>query len=134
MKEAPTRNGIAISPYELWLPDSRDKKENIHHGHYYAKMFGRTAVHQALRDLDRHQHRMKLDVHAWWHRTYGPGQFPTEEQAALEVVDAYDRGEHFSKRGGGLPGYHLEEIPLSLVDGFIAKYGLSRYMLDMAGD
>ena len=133
MKEAPTRNGIAISPYEFWLPESHVKEKNNHHGHYYARMFGKTAVHQCLRDLESKQWMMNVDVHEWWHNNYGPGQFPAEERAAKEVIDAYDRGERFKIYNKRCHWYDYKEIPKDLVDGFVAKYSLIR-VFDMAAD
>lgn len=139
MKPYPHRDRIAVSPYETDLPDSRygwdkEKYKNNHHGHYYAKMFGKAAVFQCLRDLDRMQWEMPIDVHNWWHDIYGPAGLPTEERAAREVIDAYEHGEQFKRYDRHLGAYRYDDIPPELVDTFVAKYGLERVIFDMAAD
>lgn len=94
----PTRNGIAIPPQELELPSTRLNTENRysynnHHANFTRRAFGRLAVFQTLRDLERHQYRMGVDVHAYLHKIYEPPVMPTPEQALAEVIDAYEQGE-----------------------------------------
>lgn len=137
MKRYPTRNGIAISPHELRLPDSRyednEKRRNNHHAHYTASKFGQLAVTQCLRDLERHQYVLPIDTHSWLHATYDPPALPTEEQAAREVIDAYEHGERFKVYNKRCHWYELTDIPPELVDDFVAKYSLVR-VFDMAAD
>lgn len=133
MERHPTRDGIAVSPYELDLPRGRERKKNNHHSHYTARAFGKLAVTQCLRDLERHQYTLPVDVHRWIHDTYAPPELPTEEQAAKEVIDAYEKGEMFKRYNKRLHWYEYEEIPKELVDGFVAKYSLVR-IFDMAAD
>jgi hypothetical protein len=62
------------------------------------------------------------------HDTYDPPQLPTEEQAAREVIDAYEKGETFKRYDLTAASYMYHEIPLELVDGLVAAYGLGRFI------
>ena len=119
----PTRRGVAVSPFELGFSEGYGKRHNNHHGHFTRRAFARTAVTEALRNLERHQYEMDIDEHNRLHRIYAPPQLPTEEQAAKEVIDAYDQGEMFKIRDHG---YELKEIPPQFVDSLVAKYSLVR--------
>ena len=119
----PTKNGIAVSPFELDLPYSGERRENNHHGNFTRRAFSRLAVTEALRNLDRHQYLLPVDTHNYLHRVYSPPEMPTPEQAAREVIDAYEHGEQFKVRGRG---YEYRDIPKDLVDGFVAMYSLVR--------
>ena len=97
-RKYPTRNGIAIPPQELELPDTRLDIENRysfnnHHANFTRRQFARLAVFQTLRDTERHQHRLGVDVHSLLHKLYEPPQMPTPEQALAEVIDCYENGE-----------------------------------------
>lgn len=136
MKTHPTREGIAVPVWELSLPDSRygwekKKYQNNHHGHYTSKKFGQLAVTQCLRDLERYQYMLPVDVHNWFHDTYAAPPVPSEEQAARAVIDAYEHGEYFKRYDRYTHRYRYDEIPPELVDRFIAKYGLRRVVVDM---
>ncbi len=129
MERYPTKEGIAVPIYDVYLPESeysRDsyKYTNNHHGAWTARALGKSAVTIALRNLDRHQYVMPIDIHNWLHSHYEPPEMPTGEQAAREVVDAYDQGEQFKIKGKG--GYRLQNIPLEMVDRFIEQYDLSK--------
>lgn len=131
MKKYPTENGIAIPIWQIDLPDSRygwekPKYKNNHHAHYSSRKFGQLAVTQCLRDLDRHQYPMPVDVHRWIHHTYAPMDLPTGEQAAREVIDAYEHGEQFKRYDSSISAYRYDDIPPGLVDSFVARYGLGR--------
>lgn len=134
MERWPTNNGIALPPTEVWLPRGRMKKTNNHHAHYSERSFSRSIAHIALRDLARHQHKMPIDTHRWLHDHYLPPEMPTEEQAAREVIDAYDHCESFKLYDRYSRAYIQHEIPLEFVDGLIAKYGLRKVMYDRAAD
>lgn len=133
METYPTRNGIAIPVWDLALPPARGRERNNHHLEFTAKALGRTAVTQALRDLERLQVVLPVNQHNWIHDTYGPPEFPTEEQAALEVIRAYDQGEQFKIYNRQCHWYDRQDIPPELIDGFIATYGLRR-VFSMAAD
>ena len=131
MKKYPTENGIAIPITEIWLPESRydwdnPRRTNNHHAHYSSRKFGRLAVTQCLRDLERHQYVMPVDVHSWLHDTYAPMDLPSEDQAAREIINAYENGEQFKRYDNYLRAYRYDDIPPELVDTFVAKYGLCR--------
>lgn len=90
---------------------------------------GQRAVTQCLRDLERHQYEMPVDVHNWLHDTYDPPELPTDEQAAREIIDAYEHGEQFKRYDNYLRAYRYDDIPPELVDSLVAKYGLGRVIL-----
>lgn len=96
--EYPTRNGISIPLTELELPDSNldlDRPENLnnHHNEWERRQMGRFAITKTLRDLERHQFILPVDVHREFHRNYDPPRFPTLAEALDEVTDAYELGE-----------------------------------------
>ena len=98
MTRYPTRNGIAIPPYELSLPGSRldlgnTRNFNNHHNEWTRRTMGRLTVTQTLRDLARLQFILPKDVHERLHRTYEPPMLPTIAQAIDEIMDAYENGE-----------------------------------------
>lgn len=131
--EYPTRDGIAVPVWELSLPKSRygrkEKYQNNHHNEWTSGAMARTAVTLALRDLNRHQYKLPIDVHEWLHDRYEPPAMPTESQAAKEVINAFDAGEQFKIRVAGR--YELIDIPKDMIDGFVAKYSLVR-VIDLA--
>ena len=133
----PTRNGIAVPIYELTLPQSRygDKKKyhNNHHAHFTAKRYERSMALCALRDLERHQYEMPIDVHQWLHQNFDIPELASEEQAAREVIDAYDKGEQFKVYDRYAKKYFLHDIQPHLVDAFMAKYSLAKY-ISLAAD
>lgn len=133
MRAYPTREGIAVSPYELDLPQTHTKEKNNHHAHFTRRTFEQHATHLALRNLERHQYVMPTDVHNELHRRYQPPELPSYEQAAREVIDAYDQGERFKIWNKRCHWYELKDIPPELVDGLVAKYSLVR-VFDMAAD
>lgn len=129
MTRYPTHNGIAVSPLLLDLPDSRygwdtRKHQSNHHLEYTSRQFGRTAVHQCLRDLERLQLPMPVDVHIWLHDTYDPPKLPTETQAAMEVIDAHEHGERLKRYNRYEKRYDYHDIPEEVVNRFMAKYGI----------
>lgn len=132
----PTREGIAVPIFELDLPETRyswDRYTNNHHNEWTAKRMGQLVVTQCLRDLARHQFVMPTDVHSWLHTAYDPPEMPCEEQAAKEVIDAYENGEQFKRYSHQDSTYHYHDIPSDVVDGFIRHYHLRR-VYPMAAD
>ena len=131
-EQYPTRDGIAVSPFELNLPDTRrpDKRKyrSNHHTHYTAPRFSKSSTLQAMRNLSRHQVILPNDVHRFIHDNYEPPELPSEPQAAKEIIDAYENGELFKIYNTFLKTYIYEEIPKEIVDGLIAKYSLGRFI------
>ena len=139
MKPYPTREGIAVPVWGLSFPESRfagsKRHKNNHHAHFSSKTFGKLAVTQCLRDLERHQYVMPVDTHNLLHDIYSPPEFPTEDQAAKEIIDAYEHGEMFKRYDTYKKAYRYDEIPASLVDSLVAKYSLVRvFDMGMAAD
>lgn len=126
-------NGIALPPYEVRLPQGRTRKTNNHHTHWESGRYERSMALCAMRDLSRHQFEIPIDVHQWIHKNFDMPELPTEEQAAREVVDAYDRNETFKIYDRFARKYFEHEIPQYLVDAFICKYSLAR-VYSMAAD
>lgn len=133
MERWPTRNGIAVPPDEMWLPRPNTKDRNNHHSCWTRKRFEKHATLLALRNLDRHQYEMPVNQHNWLHKNYDPPELPTHEQAAKEVIDAYDKGEQFKIYNKQCHWYDLKDIPSELADSLVAKYSLVR-IFDMAAD
>jgi hypothetical protein len=132
MERWPTRHGIALPPHGIKLPEGKGKTNN-HHSHWTSTKFEKTAATLALRDLERHQFALPLNTHRWLHDHYEPPEVASEEQAAKEVIDAYDQGERFKIYDRYSKSYFYQEIPLELVDGFISSLGLRRVYV-MAAD
>lgn len=137
MERYPTRNGIAIPPIELGIIDhpyeKTSRKFNNHHHHYSGRSFERSIATIALRDLERHQTIMPVKIHRRLHDTFLPPDLATDEQAAREVIDAYDRGEQFKIYDSYAHYYFYKDIPQDLVDGFVGSFGI-RQVFDMAAD
>lgn len=133
MERWPTRDGISVPPHELELPRPRTRETNNHHNHWTRKKFEQHATLLALRNLERHQYVLPVNVHNYIHATYDAPEMPTEGQAAREVIDAYDQGEQFKVFGRRSHQYYYKDIPKDLIDGFVAKYSLIR-VFDMAAD
>lgn len=110
MERYPTRRGIAVPITEIWLPESklnlnREKNFNNHHNEWGRRTMGKTAITQTLRDLNRHQFLMPVDVHNELHRRYSPPDKPTLRQAMDEIDEAYHRGESLKIYNLGLRKY-----------------------------
>lgn len=133
MEQYPTRNGIAVAPTEIWLPESHKRGKNNHHAHFTGTKYARTAATLALRDLNRHQHVLPLDVHKWLHDNYEPPEIASEQQAAHEIIEAYDMGEQFKIYDRYAKRYGYHEIPKDIVDGLVATHSIKR-IFDMAAD
>lgn len=94
----PTRNGISVPVYEIDLPETKLNlelagTENDHHGEWPRKTMGTLAILQTLRDLDRSQYMMPIDVHTELHRRFAPPELPTPTQALDEITEAYNNNE-----------------------------------------
>ena len=107
----PTRNGVAISPFELNLPEShldlsREQSWNNHHNGWEARTFGSLALLQTFRDLERHQFLMPIDQHDILHRLYAPPVIPTMQEAMFVVSEAYDASERLRTGSARNPVYY----------------------------
>lgn len=133
MKAYPTRNGIAVPVFEINLPSSTVDPENPdnfnnHHNEWTRRRMGELSVTQALRDLERHQFVMPIDVHNWLHANYSQPEMPTTQQAAIEVIDAYDKGEQFRLYEPSSESYYTEGISKEFVDSLVREHGLYIYV------
>lgn len=120
MEAYPTRNGIAVPPSELELPESQLNlgdlgNFNTHHLEYTRRSFGRFALSQCLRDLERLQTSLPRDVHQALHDTYAPPEFPTEYQAASEIMEAYEEMENVRIYVIERKRYELYPIPHAII-------------------
>jgi len=98
MDRYPTRNGVAISPYELSFSPSRldlsnEYNFNLHHAEFTRREFGRFALLDTFRSLSSNQYILPIDTHAELHRLYNPPDLPTPEQAMDRIQQAVDSGE-----------------------------------------
>ena len=111
-KAIPTLHGVAISPFELGLPESHldlsnDRNWNNHHQAFAARAFGSLALFQTFRDLERHQFIMPVDQHDTLHRLYGPPKMPTIKEAMDVVVEAYEGSERLRRGSAGNPTFQM---------------------------
>jgi len=106
----PTFRGVALSPEEIWLPDSKldlDNPENFsnHHGEYVAKWFGGNVLYLTFRNLDRHQTVLPNDVHSFIHREFVEPQYPTPYQVYNDVMEAHENCENLRYGSANHPKY-----------------------------
>ena len=128
----PTRNGIAISVNEIWLPKSEldlGKKGNFnnHHNSWTERMFGRCILFNTLRDLESQQFALPLDIHDYLHLEFDPPKMPTIQQAIAEIERAKDAGErlHVLKKVGETKHKKKEYIYEELGDTVMKRVILS---------
>jgi hypothetical protein len=128
MKAYPTRNGISIPVEELRLPESQlDMLEpgyyNNHHNEWSYRRMAASTITLALRNLERHQFVLATDVHDQLHKTYGPPEVPTFDQATREIIDAFEKEELFKFYDATDESYYFEPIPLGLIDKLVRECG-----------
>lgn len=138
MERYPTINGIAVSPLELKLPQSRfgwekRKHMNRHHFEYTEPKMARLAITLALRNLESLQLDMPVDVHRWIHNTYSNPQIPTEEQAARRIITDFEQGRKYAIRDNAAGKYVQHDIPKDFIDALVRRFP-GAVMLDMAAD
>ena len=126
--EYPTRNGIAIPPSELELPESHldlraDYSWNNHHMEWERRKYGKHIIYQTLRNLDRLQVVMPVDVHNALHDTYTPPKMPTLKQASDEIMDAWEEMEGIKIYHGKDKGYVERDIPFETIIHIRKYYG-----------
>lgn len=112
----PTRNGVSVSPLDIWLPEThlnpeKDKNYNNHHTQFYARMYGGFLLYRVFHDLAANQQYLPLDVHQWLHDRYGPPEMPTPIEAMNRIDQAYNERENLQIRKSG--GYILRLLDLS---------------------
>lgn len=88
----PTRNGIAISPYELELPRAETFETNNHHGEFEARHFGKNIILTMVRNLAVEQWELPKDQHCWIHMFYLEPKLPTLYQAMDKIEEQLDCG------------------------------------------
>lgn len=125
--EYPTRHGISIPTCELDLPETRlnpNRRQsfNEHHECWTKKRMGRFLITQTLRDLERHQEYMPVDVHNWVHDKYSPPRFPKLEDAMRDVQEAYEQGENLKIFRGHCVGYVTEPITEERIQQLYREY------------
>jgi hypothetical protein len=131
----PTRQGVAISPFELELPPSNLNHEasrnyNNHHLAFTRKMYGKQTLYIVFRNLDHLQKYMLVDQHDWLHREYEPPLMPTPQQAIHEIERCKDIGEmmHVRNTAKKMGGYTLELITDEIFTKCKASYDSLRRM------
>jgi hypothetical protein len=103
-KRYPSRNGIPVSPLEIYeLNDSdlnikADRNWNLHHSCWTRTMFGRQVLYLTVRSLAAHQLFMPVDIHDQLHTEYDPPRMPTPLEAITELERAMDEGEQLRIR------------------------------------
>lgn len=121
-------NGIAVPTEELELPPSQldltnPYNFNTHHRQFYRRWYGRTALGQCLRDLDRLQGPLPKDVHQWLHDNNDPPEFPTEYQMAAEIMSAEEELESVRIYNIEQKRYELYPIPFSIIQEIRRDWG-----------
>jgi len=119
----PTRNGVAVNPLELDLPEFEGTHNNHHH-EFTKRMFGGLILFQTFRDLERHQTLLPIKTHNELHRRYAPPEMPTVGQAMNTVMEAMDAGE--SLRIGSAGTFQLIPITYALIKQIKREYNESR--------
>lgn len=114
----PDRGGIAVSPLDIWLPESnldleRKKNWNNHHTEFYARMYGAFILYWVFHDLAANQIYLPLDVHQWLHDEYDAAIMPTPYQAMDRIEQAFYEGEVLQVRSKG--GYIQRPVDLAIV-------------------
>lgn len=120
MEAYPSRNGIPVPVREVELPESQldlgdINNFNTHHLAFYRRWFGRSALFQTFRDLERLQSSIARDCHRALHDKYAPAEFPTEYQAASEVMDANEQLESVRIYNIERKRYEMYPIPHGVI-------------------
>lgn len=113
----PTENGIAISPFELELPESKlnlnyDNNFNNHHNSWTKYKFGKSVLFKAFRRLESNQFALPLDTHVYLHEAFAPPEIPTPFQAMCAFENAVCRGERL--KSGSVQSPHYQKIDSTL--------------------
>ena len=96
----PSYNGIIVPPFELELPEADTDKLTNHHGAFFKRLFGHTALHGCFRNLDCNQWQLPDNQHQWLHDEYGPVRVPTPSQMWYQIHTAQERDGNHAIRGG----------------------------------
>ena len=125
----PTIHGVAISPLDIWLPESnlnpeKDKNYNNHHTEYYARMYGDFLLSRVFHDLASNQIYMLRDVHEWLHQQYGAPKMPTPIEMLETIEQAWATNQVLQLRKPG--GYYQRPIDTLLMQDCIDDYDDNR--------
>lgn len=106
MERYPTRNGIAIPVKEIYLPQSKldlddPHNENLHHGEWTARQFGRSILFSTVRNIAITQTILPIDIHNYLHSHYDPPKQPTARQAIEMVDNSYHNKDELRIRRNG---------------------------------
>ena len=114
------RNGMSLPVCELELPPSKldlreDHSWNNHHMQWERRKYGQHLIYQTLRNLDRLQIVLPVDVHNSLHDKYSPPEMPSLKQASDEIMEAWDELEGIKIYRGREKGYVEREIPYEVI-------------------
>jgi hypothetical protein len=89
----PTRNGLAVSPYELDFHapteyERRSKRTTNHHLYWTKQQYGTTAIRHTFRNLVDHVEPLLRREHEGLHDKYTPPPIP-HEGLMIDVLDEY---------------------------------------------
>ena len=110
----PTRNGLAVSPFELELPERTTEIKTNHHGCYFARLFGHSALHHCFRNLDSLQWQLPENQHQWIHDEYDAVRIPTPLQMWHAIHYAQERNQML--RYGSAKHFELQPITKGVID------------------
>ena len=94
---------------------------------------GRHTITLALRNLERHQYVIQVDTHKEIHKRFDPPELPTLDQAAKEILDAYEKGENFKVWNDDYKRFDIKPISEEDADKLARDYPLVR-IFNMAAD
>lgn len=97
-REYPNVDGWPEPLAELELPESKldqSNKNNFnnHHMFWPRRAFGRLAISQTIRDLEKHQIILPRDTHSLIHSTYDPAPRPSIHEMMTRIEFAKSIGE-----------------------------------------
>lgn len=104
--EYPTKNGIAIHPNEIWLPETEldldfRPNHNNHHMLWTRRFFESCILLCTLRNLEELQVLIPNDIHSYIHARYTYPRPPTPKQALNRLEQAIDFNEGLKIRQSG---------------------------------
>lgn len=88
----PTRNGIALNPYELgYTPTERIRRETTnHHWHYTRERYRDIRYRSVFRNLVSHVSPLFIEEHTDLHRKYQPPVMPPDSLMIETIQDYLD--------------------------------------------
>jgi len=93
MGKWPSRNGLAVSPFEMGFtqPDREDfqyKRTQNHHGYWTRTRYTSSPLLMLFRGLETHVHALKIHEHQGLHERYAPPEVP-HAGLMVDVLDEY---------------------------------------------